>query len=869
MLVPEPMRAAVLGDLEEQWHRAITHPRAATNPRAARRRYWRQALSAAWHLGRLRPQAAAYPRYRRREPMRQLAGDLILAVRALRRSPSYALVAFATLALAIGANTLLFSLANPLVVRPLPIHDTETIGWLQTENPARQIERGRFSQPDLIDLRSRVTSFTAIGGYTLEPATLDGHQTDPERITRLAGTANLTGIWGMTPVIGRTFQPGDDAPGGPQAGVLAHHYWRDRFASDPGVVGRELRLNGRPLVIVGVMPAEIELGNLSLIDVWTPVPLDPDAPRDRRTFTALGRLAPGATVASADAEVSGIAAQWAADHPDTHREWQAHVRTPRAALAPSSTWVILTLLGIVTLFVLLIACANLTNLVLVRLVARRQEIAVRLALGASRWRLIRPMLLEGAVLSAAGGVAGLLLAYGGLRVINAVAFEPFLKTIAIDGNVLIFTALVAALTPALFSAWPALAAGRMSTATTLREQRTSAGHAVRKRRNVLVAGQVALALSLLITSVLAVRSMLYVRNIPMGIDVAHTALFRFELPEDRYPDPEARARAASDLATGLAGTGGVLDAAVVSHLPVFDGEVSRTIGALPQAAPEGRQPWAAWYAVTPAFFDAATMPILTGRGFTEADRAGREPVAILNAWAASRYFASVADALDRHITVADDAGQPRDVRIVGVVSDTRSPALLTTSPQIYVPFAQWPVPAMTGFVRADAPGERLTDLRAAVRALDPQLPVSALQTTAGLVRDELASNNITNGMFIGFALLALVLAAGGLYGVIAYSVGQRSREIGVRLALGAAPGGIRRMVLADGLRVTLAGAAVGLVLAVGLAKVAAPVLEGVSPTDPLTYAGTTLAVLAIALLSILAPAIRAMRTDPARTLRAD
>jgi predicted permease len=749
------------------------------------------------------------------------------------------------------------------------MRDTDTIGWLQTENPARQIERGRFSQPDLINLRARATSFSAIGGYTLAPATLSGHQTDPERITRLAGTDNLTAIWGMTPVLGRTFEPGDDQPGGPLTGVLAHHYWRDRFGSDPRVLGRQLFLNGTPLVIVGVMPPEIELGNLSLIDVWTPVRLDPDAPRDRRTFTALGRLAPGATVVSADAEVSGIAAQWAIDYPDTHREWQAHVRTPRAALAPSSTWVILTLLGIVTAFVLLIACANLTNLVLVRLVARRQEIAVRLALGASRWRLIQPMLLEGAVLSAAGGAAGLLLAYGGLRVINAVAFEPFLKTIAIDGNVLISTALVSSLAPALFSLWPAVAAGRMSSASTLREQRTGAGQSVRIRRNLLVAGQVALALSLLIASALAVRSMLFVRNIDMGVDVANTALFRFELPSDRYPDALARARFAADLSTALAQTGGVTGAAVTSHLPVFDGEVARTIGALPQAAPEGRQPWAAWYAVTPAFFDTAAVPLVNGRVFTDADLADREPVAVLNHWAATHYFASAADALDRHLTVADDAGAPRDVRVIGVVANTRSPALLTTSPQVYVPFAQWPTAAMTAFVRADEPEAWLTDIRAAARALDPQLPVSGLQTTAALVRDELASNNITNGMFIGFALLALVLASGGLYGVIAYSVGQRRREIGVRLALGAEPAGIRRMVLVDGLRVTLAGVAVGLVLAIGLGKIAAPVLQGVSPTDPLTYAGTTLAVLGVALLSILAPAIRAMRTDPARTLRAD
>lgn len=862
-LVDEPLRESLLGDLDERFLR--DQPLGA---RAARRRYWRQAITGAWHL-RSFPRANRSARFMNGQPMTNIVSDVRLATRTLWRAPLYSAIVIMTLALAIGANTLLFSMANPLVVRALPIKDPDSVGWIQTMNAPRGIERGQLSMADLVDLQQRASSFSSIAGYEMRSATLGGHEQDPERVVTLRGTANLTEVWGMAPATGRLFQPQDAEPGQALAAVLSHRFWKDRFAADPGVVGRQWLLDGRPIVVVGVMPASIELGNMALIDIWTPVPMDAAVSLDARTWRVLGRLAPGATIASADAEISGIAAGWATADPATHQDWQAHVKTMRAAITSSSTWVVLMLLTIVVGFVLLIACANLANLMMARLSARRVDLAVRQAMGASRWQLVRPLMVESLMLSLIGGGLGLALAYGGLRIMNAVAYESFFKTLGLDGNVLIFTLMLSALTPALFSVWPALAAGRTATAGTLRDARSSSSRGVKVRRNLLVVGQVALALSLLIMSTLAVRSMLYIQNIPLGVDLEHTAMFRFELPEDRYPDGAARARFADELARTLSSTGGVSAAAIVSHLPVFDGEVSRSITGLAKSLGDKDHPWAAWYSVTPQFFAAAGVPIEAGRAFTAADREGAEPVAIVNRTAALRYFDDPSRVIGTRINIADGSTAPRPVTIVGIAADTRAPIVVNTSPQIYVPLDQWPPREMTAIARADAPASRAVDMRAAMRALDRTVPITELRTLADKQRDEMSSNVILNGLFIAFAVLALLLAAGGLYGVISYSVGQRSREIGVRMALGAKPAGIRRMVLGDGLTLTAAGVAGGLVLGVAIARLAAPILEGVDATDPPTFVAGTVTVLLVAVLAILGPAIRAMRTDPAKTIRAD
>ncbi len=370
-------------------------------------------------------------------------------------------------------------------------------------------------------------------------------------------------------------------------------------------------------------------------------------------------------------------------------------------------------------------------------------------------------------------------------------------------------------------------------------------------------------------STLAVKSMMFLNNIETGMAVGTLATFRFELPADHYDTDDRRARFAATLAQALADVGGVSSAAVISHMPVFDSEVSRQIEGLTLGGRENDRPWASWYAVSPGYFRTAGVNLAAGRAFSDADAAASQPVAIINQLAADKYFGGSAAAIGRQVTLAGRNEPKRPVTIVGVAANTISPQFTVTSPQIYVPFAQWPKAGMTAIVRAAAPDERLTDLRAVMRRLDATVAISNLRTVTDIARDENSSTSIINGLFVGFAALALTLAAGGLYGVISYSVGQRTREIGVRMALGADPSGIRRMVLADGLKVTSIGAAMGLLLGLVIGQLASPVLYGVSPRDPATLFMATVTVLAVSILAVAAPAVRAMRLDPAQTLRGD
>ena len=830
-LVHDPLREFLLGDLEEQFAHA-----AEQSAFRAWRRYWGQAWRLVLHAAALRrgargiaaargPAAGALGRF----DMRNVIRDVHQGLRSAWRSPGYAAVTALTLALAIGANTLLFSIANPLLVRALPIQDEGTLGWIISSNPEREITRDFSALPDFLEWRSQLTSFSSLAAYKLGGGTLTGHG-DARRIETGEVTTNLFEVWGIRPENGRLFQPGEDTPGRPRVGVLSHRYWHDAFAADRSVVNRSFLLDGQPLTIVGVMPASIEIGNLALVDIWTTLPLDASAARDRRMLRVVGRLAPGATVTTADAELQPVLDAQRREHPRILTGWQAHVRSTKTALASSDTWVVLALLGVVVVFVLLIACANLANLVLARLVARRQEAAVRIALGASRWQLVRPLLAESLLLSVVGGLVGLGLAYGGLRLITATAYEPFMRSLSIDRNVLIFTLALSIATPLIFTLWPALSAGRSIGADALHGTRTSGGRKAGRRRNVLVGAQVALALSLLVVSALVVQSMLYLRRIDLGFQARPLLTYRFDLPDARYGDDGARAEFARTLEEKLRVVPGVEAAAVATHMPVFDGDLAlRLSGTLHDGQTDNDRPWASCFRVGPGFFAATRITPLSGRAFQPADRAAGQPVAIFNQMAAERYFDRVDQAVGRTITVHDAGTGDRRVTIVGVVSNTRDSQLTRTSPQIYVPLEQWPAKSLRALVRSGDPAARARDVQAVMRDLDPDVAVSALKPVSVIIDEELASSRIINGLFVGFAVLALVLAAGGLFGVISYSVGQRRREIGIRLALGAAPSAIGRMILSEGLRVVAIGMAVGMLLALLLASASSSLLYGIRP----------------------------------------
>jgi putative ABC transport system permease protein len=858
------MREILLGDLDEQFSESVRDLGATR----ARRRYWSQSLRSIGPARAIRGPARVSSSDWRFD-MSRIWRDLVIGVRTILRSPGYSAITMLTLALAIGANTLLFSIANPLVLRPLPIENPERLGWIIMSNPERGIDRSLSSMPDFLEWR-RLSNIDSLAAYEMRFGTLTGHG-DAKRVQTSRATANLFNVWGLRPERGRLFQPGEDAVGRAASGILSYRYWQEEFHGDAKVLGQTYMLDGKPLTIVGVLPAAIEIGNLASIDIWGPLPLDANQPRDRRTLLVVGHLIPSATLASADAELQGIVTGQVREYAQTNAGWQAHARSTKTVLASSNTWVILGLLGVIVVFVLLIACANLANLVLARLVARRQEQAVRLALGASRWQVMRPVFLESLMLSLAGGLVGLAMAYAGLRIIKAAETDQFFRTmVQIDGNVLAFTALLSILTPLLFTLWPALTTGRSVVAETLHGARTSTGRVAGRRRSLLIGSQVALAFALLVVSALVVQSMLYMSRLDLGFDVPKLLTYKFDLPGDRYPTPEAQASFIRDLEARLAHVPRVTGAGLTSHVPVLDADVARPLsGTLNDGVKPEDKPWACWFDVSPGFFQSAGIRVIAGRGFTEADAAGRQPVVVLNRMAAERYYKGVQGALGRTVTIHDAERGDRTATIVGVVTDTHDSQVTRVSPQIYVPIDQWPLAAVTAFVRSDDPAGRAKEVQSLMRAIDPMVAISELKTMREIIHDELASSRIINGLFAGFAGLALALAAAGLFGVISYSVGQRRHELGIRLALGASPAAIGRMILGEGLKVVAIGMVVGLLLAMGLARASTSLLYGITAGDPSTFLGVASLILLVALVAAWAPATRAMRTDPARTLRAE
>lgn len=795
--------------------------------------------------------------------------DFKLGIRTAFHSPGYSIVAIVTMALAIGANTLLFSLANPLVVRPLPLGDPDSIGWIRQMNGPRGVTIGRTSMPDFLDFRRQAQSFRSLAAREMSAGTLVGHG-DARRVTLAKVTTNLPVVWGLSPVQGRLFLDGEDVPGRAPVGVLSHRFWREAFNEDPGVVSRTLTLDGQTLTIVGVMDPRIEFGNIVDIDIWVPLPLDAGRARDERVLSVMGTLAPGATVEAAGVEMTTLASRLASEYPASNADWTLAVLPTREAITGGDTWVILGLLSVIVVFVLLIACAGLGNLARARLVGRKQDLAVRKALGATRLQLIRPLVSESLVLGVLGGALGLALAHAGLTVINAIAFEPFFKTLAIDRYVLVFNVGLSLITPLLFSVVPALGQSRATDGESLRGTRIKGSRSGRRRGSVLVVSQVAMALSLLVVSALAVQSMWNLRNAPLGLDLARVLTFSLDLPSDRYPGEAERRAVARRLTDALGSLPGATSAALASHLPVFSPEVTRRFtGTNRDGMREGEEPWASWYAVSPRFFETTGIPVIAGRPIDATDTAERQSTAVVNRETATRYFTDPASALGRTIHLTGGSSGPHPVTIVGVVEDTRNTDLTGVSPQIYVPFEQATGDAVAIVLASDAPMARVADVRAAIRAIDPALAITVPKSLAQIVDEETSSGRIVNTIFVAFAGLALLLAAAGLYGVISFTVGQRRQEFGVRLALGAEPAAIRTMVVREGLRVSAIGVVVGIVVAWGLAAAASSVLYGISAGDPRTYVMVTAVVAVIATLAIWIPATRAMRVDPLTALRAE
>ncbi|HUK61682.1 MAG TPA: ABC transporter permease [Dongiaceae bacterium] len=796
--------------------------------------------------------------------------DVRFAWRMLLKSPGFTAVVVIAMGLGIGVTTMVFSFVNALLFRDLPLPHAERIVALETRS-AIQDAGDQFSSLDFDDLRSRTRTLESVSAYYGGLA-LVNFGGEAERLRNALITPGLLRTIGLTPALGREFLPEEGQFGHQYASVIiSHRIWRQRFGADPNILGKTLRMNGRVRAIVGVMPRGVQFPEIA--DFWMPLAFDPaDADRSERYLQVLGRLAPGATVAQAQAEMASLAGVLAREHPETDRGWTIRVRPYRERLG-EPVRAPMTMLMAAVLFVLLIACANVANMLLARGASRRREIALRAAIGASRGRTIRQLLTEAVLLSLAGGALGVLIAtWGNDLVIGSIPIElAWWMHFGVDGTALAFTLVVAVGSGLLFGLAPVVQLSEGALFGALKEGgRSSAGHHHLRMRNGLVVAEIALSLVLLAGAGLMIRSFLRMQEIRGGFDPHGVISGRVTLPVAVYPEDDQRRRFFQDLIPRVAALPGVEAASATSQLPYGEDSWTRVV------TREGherdaidRLPHLNFSTVAPGYFAALRIRLRAGRDFGPADGPASQRVAIVNQ-AAARLLWPGQDPLGKRLQFG-----PRDTSgwrtVVGVVGDVRQLARFERiAGQVYVPHAQEPLQSLTLVVRAHGdPAALAGPLRRLVRERDPDLPLYDLHTMPESIRLAVWESKIYTQLMTFFALVALAIAAVGIYGVMAYTVANRTQEIGVRMAMGAARHAVLRMVIGQGMRLTAIGLGIGLAVGFGVTRLMASLLFGVSATDPPTYLGVVVILAGSALLACWLPALRATRVDPMVALRSE
>ncbi len=808
--------------------------------------------------------------------------DLGFASRRLSKQPGFTLVALLALALGIGANTAIFSLLDAVVLKPLPYPAPERIVAVWATSPEQGLPQTEISFPKMRALGEQARSFAALTAYVEEPMNLT-ERGDPLSLDGARITSGFFDVWGIEPILGRRFTAAEDRKGGGDVALLSAGLWRRRYAGDRGVLGRALHIDGRSYTVVGVMPDVLRFP-FSQVELWVPRPneiaLLPEAAVEGGSgyLTAAGRLAPGVSLASARDEVERVSRRYADEHRGNGDvSFRVKLVPMNEQLIGPLRAALLLLLGAVG-FVLLIACADVGNLLLAQGLARRREIAIRMALGASRGAVVRQLLAEGVVLALAGGLLGLLLASWGLRLLVAAnpADLPRLAEVGIDGRVLAFTlatalaaGLVFSLAPALQTvrtdAKPALAAGGRGT--------TGGGGSGRGRTQAaFVVAEVALALILLIGAGLLVQSFRRLSGVDLGFDPKNLLVIQISLPAAKYADAE-RQRVFFEQALERARTlPGIESAGLADYLPITGTvHVAIAVEGKPLPAPD-KQPLVWRLMVAPGTFRTFGSRLRKGRDFA-ADEAPAGPLtAVINSALARQYFGAE-NPLGKHILMGRNH---RAAEVVGVVDDMQEMGLDTPKePEFFLSTHQSrpelvPATAMQLLVRTSLPPVAAArEVRQAILALDPEQPVSDLQTMEGIIATSLASRRLTTGLLSGFSAAALALCLLGIYGVVAHAVSLRSKEIGVRMALGAHHGHVLRAVTAQSLSWVVAGLLIGLAAAFALSRVMASQLFEVSATDPFYFVSAPIVLALVALLACYLPARRAARIEPAITLRTD
>ncbi len=795
-----------------------------------------------------------------------LLTDLRYAARVLRKSPLVTLAILFTVALAIGANTAIFSVVNAVLLRPLPFEQPGRLVWVAERNDSLKLQAFAASVLNYLSWKEQSQTFSQMGALGFATFNLTG-QGEPERFTGGTLTASLFPLLGLQPILGRSFRDEDERPGADKVVMIGEALWKRRFGSDPSIVGKTLTLNGVATRVVGVAPAA--LVPLSNGDMWMPLTIEPAKEiRLNHVIIALGRLRPGVTLEQAQGEMDVVAGNIGRQYAEV-KDWGIRLVTlNNLFVSPQLRTALVVLLAAVGC-VLLIASANVANLLLARAASRQKEVAVRTAIGASRARLLAQLLVESIMLSAIGGAVGALAAMWSVGAINALLPPNLLPTaVSVDATVLLFALVLTIVTGLLFGIAPAWHSAKTDLNAVLM-QATRASSGVRPGlRNGLAAAELALATVLLIGSGLLTQSLLRLQQVNLGFQSDHLLTFQLALPANAYP-ADQRATFHRTLLDSLRAIPGVRGAAVSSGIPFGNGAYTTTpIVTIGQSAlpPEAAVP-TDWRFVSPGYFTAMSIPLLQGREFVDGDMPSTAPLTVIVSQATARRFWGDTDPIGRILHRQGDL--KRRYTVVGVVGDVRHSTLTTESPAIYYPSVAL-AQAVDVVVRTEGPPTSvLSAVRQRVHALDASLPISTVRTMDEWLANSAAQPRLNAVLLVIFAGVAMLIAAIGIYSVLAYSVNQRTREIGLRMALGAPRGHVLKMIVREGMTVGAVGVVSGLIAALAISRVLSSLVFGVEVRDPLTYSGVALGLAMIAFIACVIPALKASRVDPIVALHYD
>ncbi len=804
------------------------------------------------------------------EVLSGLFADLRFAARALIQRPGFTTVAILTLALGIGANAAIFSVANAVLLRPLPYLEPDRLVLLLADNLQIGVDGAGLSLGDFVDLRRQSRTLDGLAVQTVRSYDLTSGQT-PEVIRGMQVSSDFFSVLGVGAALGRTFIPEEESPSRARVAVLSHGFWQRRFGASPTVLGRTLELDGESHQIVGVMPADFRFGR-SETEVWAPLPITAEgADRMSHYLGAVGRLARGTTLAQSSAELRNLSEALAQKHADSNKGWTARAVPLSEFVTGSVRPALLVLSGAVGLL-LLIACTNVANLLLARGAARQQETAIRAALGAPRPRLIRLFLVESILLALLGAGVGLLLTLWGVQALVAAgpADFPRLAEIQVDRTVLLFASVLALICGLAFGAFPAVQLSRRDLNRLTKEGSGTGGRASSRLRSFLVVAEVALAMVLLVGAALMLQGFARLGRIEPGFAPENTLVARIALSPNRYAAVPPQVQFFEQLLTEAQALPGVVSAAAASAVPL----VTQGQNLLPfevedsEHAEAAEGTFAVFSSITPGWFRTLRTPLLQGRDFTLADDVNGAPVLIVNEVMARRFWPGES-AVGKRLRATIQSIEPVSYEIVGVVGAIRERDLAgDPEPAIYAPYRQVPPRAMTLVVRAQGDPLKLAGpLQSRVLALDPDQPIFRITTLEEVIAEAGARTRFYTTLLGLFAAVGLTLAAVGIYGVIAYAVSQRSKEMAVRVALGARSAHIIGLVIGDGLRLALLGVGLGLVGAIALSRLLTSLLYGISARDPLTLILVPILLLLVAVLASYLPARRALRIDPLLPLR--